>query len=413
MVSEVPPATSMLRPGLDGAGHVPGRAAPGGAGGATGSPGGLRDRRRPAGTASAVGVAGRQPAGVVAAHVGQVVVRGPATGATRWARPRPAPRRAASRRRTTASRSGRSPVTTTSVQAADQLVGGEHGEGEGGRVPDQQLAEHVDDLAGGLGVARRRRSGRRAGPASRAATALADGVAPSKTSLVRTMRASASWPVVKKPPPSSSWNRAMRASAVLDGPVGPHRPAGELAQPGEAVDQPGIVGGVGQVAGPAAVAANCAATGRPSPSSCSQRNVPDGHRGLGPLPVAGGRGRLGQGRAVHGVPFGEHLVVETAAGSGSARASNRRAGPARPARRPRRGGADRPAEDGAALEVAAFGDPEPVGDRVGEGRRVRRRRRVPGGHGGGDLVRGPHVEAALDPFGVGVLGRVHAARRAR
>ena len=47
-----------------------------------------------------------------------------------------------------------------------------------------------------------------------AATALAEGVAPSKTSLVRTMSSSASFPVVKKPPPSSSENRASSPSAA-------------------------------------------------------------------------------------------------------------------------------------------------------------------------------------------------------
>ena len=53
-------------------------------------------------------------------------------------------------------------------------------------------------------------------------------------------------------------------------------------------------------------------------------------------------------------------------------------------------------QDGAPFEVARLGDPVPVD---GEGGAL-------GPHGGGHLVGSPHVEAALLPLGVGVLGRV-------
>ncbi|MHB1548483.1 MAG: hypothetical protein ACYCX8_07070 [Acidimicrobiales bacterium] len=61
----------------------------------------------------------------------------------------------------------------------------------------------------------------------------------------------------------------------------------------------------------------------------------------------------------------------------------------------------RAAEDGGALEVPLFGDPEPVEDGRGGS----------GPDGLDDLGRGPGGEPTLDPVGVGVLGRVQPTAR--
>ncbi len=146
--------------------------------------------------------------------------------------------------------------------------------GEGGRMPEQEVAEQVDHLAGRPRRSARRRSSAPSRARDRAATALAEGVAPSKTSLVRTMSSSASWPVVKKPPPSSSWNRSTERVGGGDGPIGPDRPTGQLGQAGEAVDQPGVVAGVGEMARTSVLPSNCAATDPPAPIRWPIRKSP-------------------------------------------------------------------------------------------------------------------------------------------
>ena len=82
-------------------------------------------------------------------------------------------------------------MTTTSIHAAGQEVGGEHGVGQGGRVAVEEVAGQVDHLGGRLGVAGRAGQGAQTGQGE-GGHPLAEGVAPSKTSLVRTMSGSAS-----------------------------------------------------------------------------------------------------------------------------------------------------------------------------------------------------------------------------
>ena len=220
-------------------------------------------------------------------------------------------------------------------------------------MPAEEVADQVDHAAGMLGVGRD--AGQRAQPGQGEG---GDGVGrwgrpvehvlgPHDELSRRRM------PVVKKPPPSTSANRSRRASAVSAARSVQHGLAGQLGQSGEAVDQPGVVGGVGQVPRPPV------ALPAPEPATVrvhrrwSTEELADPHGGGGPGGGAGGGGGLGQGRGVHGVPLGEDLVVE--AGSHPLRPGRQRgAAPARPppARARRQQSTDRPAQDGGALEVA-------------------------------------------------------------
>ena len=157
------------------------------------------------------------------------------------------------------------------------------------------------------------------------------------------------------------------------GPLGPYRPAGELAQAGEAVDQPGVVAGIGQVA---RAPASCQLRSqRPSArSSRSQRNWPMASARVGPPGMAGGGGRLGQGRPVHGVPLGEDLVVQPRSDAPGPMVEEQRPGPLDGVGSAQRC-THRPAEDGAPLEVAALGHPVELG------------------HGPGPRAAGPHQPA--------------------
>ena len=138
------------------------------------------------------------------------------------------------------------------------------------------------------------------------------------------------------------------------------------------------------------------------PAQLGQEELGHRHGGRRPVGTARGRRRLGQRRAEHGVPLGEHLVVEPGR-TRPARAANRSRRAASTSAGRSSGRARGPAQDGATLEVPLRRDPVPLG-----------------GHGGprrpedlGQLGRGPQVEAALLALGVGVLGRVQPPVRRR
>ena len=100
-----------------------------------------------------------------------------------------------------------------------------------------------------VGEARRRAAGRAT------AMELVAGTAPSRNSLGRTTRASASVPVVKKPPAVVVPEQVDQLRGRLDGPLAPERLSGPLGQADAGLDQPGVVGSHGQVAGPPALPA--------------------------------------------------------------------------------------------------------------------------------------------------------------
>ena len=149
--------------------------------------------------------------------------------------------------------------------------------------------------------------------------------------------ASASWPVVKNPPPSSSWNRSSRASAVSTARSVHTGSAGQLGQAGEAVDQPGVVGRRRPGGGPRPRAARTAATDRRRPPEVAPEELADGHGGVAPAgsPVAA----AASARAEPYMAF--HSVSTLSSRPGRTRwlraARTAGAGPPRRRRRPPRG----------------------------------------------------------------------------
>ncbi len=158
-----------------------------------------------------------------------------------------------------------------------------------------------------------------------------------------------------------------------------------------------MVLGVGEVAGPARLpGAQQPAVGVAQLAQEEPRRPPGGRQPVGP--VEDGR-RLGQRRHEEGVPGQQHLVVE--AGPHPLVAGGQQEGTG-PLDRGRPGcGPLGDVQDRAALEVPALGDAVVAGDHGG----------VVGSEDGGELGGRPHVEAALDALGVGVLGRGEPARR--
>ncbi len=183
-----------------------------------------------------------------------------------------------------------------------------------------------------------------------------------------------------------------------------HRPAGiarELAEAGAAVDEPGVVG---RVAGPARLrpGTRSAAPSRPRGAGAASRKVAISVAASAQSSLPGGGRGLGEGRAHHGVPLGDDLVVE----AGADPAGPGRAG-ARPwrvsisggrSRSPRRARCSTVRPSKLPSGVTPYHSRRRLGPRAGPSTAV------------SSLGR-PEVVAALLAFGVGVLGRVQAAGR--
>ena len=188
--------------------------------------------------------------------------------------------------------------------------------------------------------------------------------------------------------------------------VDPAGLARQLPQPGEGVDQRGVVLGVGQVAGLGRAAGVAGLPGaQPSavaPPQVGHQELAVGQRRRPPLRITGGRGGLGHRRQHQAVPLGQDLVVET--GAHAALPAHEQG----PAGRLHLVGPDqvaphRPVQDVGPLEVAGRGHSPPGRGGIGGLRAGRVLHHRP------QFGLRPDVELALDALGVGVLGRVEAS----
>ncbi len=137
-----------------------------------------------------------------------------------------------------------------------------------------------------------------------AASEFADGVASSNRSLGRTTSASASCPVVKKPPASASWNR--REQLVGDGAgIGQPREVVELGHRQQRFEQRGVVLGVREVGRlPRAKEPTVVAT------QLAQQEPRVGARRLHPVVAVERRRGFRERGEEQRVPAEQHLVVE-------------------------------------------------------------------------------------------------------
>ncbi len=234
-----------------------------------------------------------------------------------------------------------------------------------------------------------------------AATALAEGVAPSRSSVGRTTRLSASDPVVNSGPPSvgEEPQHGVRRLGRRGRAIGPHRSARPRGS-----GSPRPMRSHRRSPRWRACPDCQDRSHRPSPGRRRwvTRNSAMRRAASAQSPAAGGAGRLGQRRAEHGVPLGEDLVVEAGSDAAAAGLEEEAAGLFDVGRSPQRCPRGT-TQDRAAFEVAAVGDPVPL----------RRHGTEPGAGRVGDLGRAPHVETALLALGVGVLGAVEPALRRR
>ena len=181
-----------------------------------------------------------------------------------------------------------------------------------------------------------------------------------------------------------------------DGRFGPAGLAGGLTQPGQTVHHCSVVGGVAERPGSSVGLPGA----QPPTVGASQRRAEEvgvGPGRLHPVLATSCHGRIGQGGKHQAVPLGQDLVVQAGTDAGLASGKECLTG-AFNGRRALQVATDRPVDDVGSLEVSALGNPVPVFGHVG----------VVTAHGS-QLAKGPHVERALHPFGVGVLRREEPA----
>ncbi len=282
---------------------------------------------------------------------------------------------------------------------ADQQVDSAEEMGEGGGVGGGRLGQEADDVLGGFLVAGL------AGERGEAGQGLGGGAVGRRGGAVEHVLlagderlgvvAGGEHPALLVVP--EPVEQGVGGGSGLADPAGL---AGALGQPGEAVDQGGVVGGVGQRPGADLVGGPVVEVGVPRaqppsvvPPQVGQEELAQRRRRVPPVGVAGGGRRLGQGGQEQPVPLGQHLVVEARAHPVLPRLEQRPAGPL-DRRRADEVAPHRAVHDVGALEVAAGGDAVPLDG----GLRVVATDLA-------DLLRAPDVELPLLALGVGVLGR--------